>query len=209
MTVSDTGHGMDKETLDHVFEPFYTTKEVGKGTGLGLAMVYGIVHHHGGHITCYSEPGEGTTFKTYFPAVEMEISPDVAATGIMQAFGTGTILLVDDEEFIRDLGRRILERSGYTVLTASGGKEALELYRREREKISLVILDVIMPEMGGKQCLEELLRIDPNARILIASGYSGEGPAKDALQGGAKRFVSKPFDMRQLLQTVRKVLDGE
>ncbi len=207
LSVSDTGHGMDKETLGHIFEPFYTTKEAGKGTGLGLAMVYGIVHQHDGYIICYSEPGEGTTFKIYFPSVEMKMNPDVAATGMIPAFGTETILLVDDEEFIRDLGTRILERSGYTVLTAANGKDALELYKREIAKISLVILDVIMPEMGGKQCLEELLRIDPKARVLIASGYSEEGHPMGVLQGGAKGFVSKPFDMRQLLQTVRKVLD--
>jgi len=207
MSMSDTGCGMDRQTLDHIFEPFYTTKEAGKGTGLGLSMVYGIVHQHGGYITCYSEPGEGTTFKCYFPAIEMEMNPDVAKTGIMAAFGTETILLVDDEEFLRDLGKRILERSGYTVLTAVNGEEALDLYNRERGKISLVILDLIMPEMGGSQCLEKLLRFDPKARILIASGYSADGPTKEVLQGGAKGFVSKPFDMRQLLQTVREVLD--
>jgi len=209
LSVSDSGHGMDKETLDHIFEPFYTTKEAGKGTGLGLAMVYGIVHQHGGYITCYSEPREGTTFKIYFPAIEMKMHPDVATSGIMPAFGTETILLVDDEEFVRDLGKRILERSGYTVLTAANGKEAVDLYKRERDKISLVILDLIMPEMGGKQCIEELLKIDPQVKALIASGFAANGQTKEALQGGAKGFVSKPFDMGHLLQTVRKVLDGE
>jgi two-component system cell cycle sensor histidine kinase/response regulator CckA len=209
LSVSDTGYGMDKETLDHIFEPFYTTKEVGKGTGLGLSMVYGIVHQHGGHITCYSEPGKGTTFKIYFPAVEMEMNSDVAATGIMPAFGTETILLVDDEDLVRDLGKRVLERSGYTVLTAANGKEALELYKKERDKISLVILDLIMPEMGGKQCLEELLKIDPKARVLIASGYSAEGEAKGALGKGARGFVGKPYNMKGMLRSVREVLDSE
>ncbi len=207
LRVSDTGDGMDKETQDHIFEPFYTTKEAGKGTGLGLAMVYGIVHQHGGYITCYSEPGEGTTFKMYFPAIEMEMNPDVAATGIMPAFGTETILLVDDEEFVRDLGKRILERSGYTVLTAANGKEALDLYKTEREKISVVILDLIMPEMGGKQCLEELLKIDPKVRVLIASGFAADGRTKAAMETGARGFVDKPYNMKRMLQAVRGVLD--
>ena len=123
LSVSDSGHGMDKETLNHIFEPFYTTKEVGQGTGLGLAMVYGIVKQHGGYITCDSEPGEGTTFKMYFPIIDVETVQDLSKSGIMPAFGTETILLVDDEEFIRDLGKRILERSGYTVMTAANGKE--------------------------------------------------------------------------------------
>ena len=154
LRVSDTGHGMDKETLDHIFEPFFTTKEAGKGTGLGLAMVYGIVTQHGGQIRCYSEPGHGTTFKIYLPALVAEKEPlETATREAMPRGGTETILLVDDEEFVRDLGKRILERSGYTVLTAANGKEALDLYKRERGNISLVILDLIMPEMGGKQCL--------------------------------------------------------
>ncbi|MBM3298647.1 MAG: PAS domain S-box protein, partial [Deltaproteobacteria bacterium] len=153
LSVSDTGYGMDKETLDHIFEPFFTTKEAGKGTGLGLAMVYGIVKEHDGYITCYSEPGRGTTFKIYLPVAKIERDLDVTTTSKIPAFGTETILLVDDEEFIRDLGKRILERFGYTVLTAADGKEALNLYEEEREKISLVILDLIMPKMGGKECL--------------------------------------------------------
>jgi two-component system, cell cycle sensor histidine kinase and response regulator CckA len=209
LRVSDTGSGMDKETLEHIFEPFYTTKEAGKGTGLGLATVYGIVKQHGGYITCYSEPGEGTSFKMYFPAIEMEIDQDVAATAIMPAFGTESILLVDDEEFVRDLGKRILERSGYTVLIAANGKEALNLYKKERDKISLVILDLIMPEMGGKQCLGELLKIAPKARVLIASGFASDRQTKEAMETGARGFVDKPFNMKGMLQAVREVLDSD
>jgi two-component system, cell cycle sensor histidine kinase and response regulator CckA len=207
LSVTDTGRGINRETLSHIFEPFFTTKEAGKGTGLGLAMVYGIVKQHSGYITCYSEPDEGTTFKIYFPAIEMEMNLDVATTGIMPAFGTETILLVDDEELVRDLGKRILERSGYTVLTAANGKKALDLYKRERDKISLVILDLIMPEMGGKQCLEELLRIDPKARVLIASGFAADGQTRKAVEIGARGFVDKPYNMKGMLKAVREVLD--
>lgn len=210
LSVSDTGHGMNKETLDHIFEPFYTTKEVGKGTGLGLAMVYGIVQQHGGQVRCYSEPGLGTTFKIYLPAL-------VAERGILETptheamprGGTETILLVDDEEFVQDLGKRILERSGYTVLISANGKEALDLYKKERDKISLVILDLIMPEMGGKQCLEELLKIEPKARVLIASGFAANRQTKEAMETGARGFVGKPYNLKEMLQTVRKVLDSE
>jgi len=207
LSVSDTGHGMDKETLQHIFEPFYTTKETGKGTGLGLAMVYGIVKQHSGHITCYSEPGQGTTFKIYLPAAIPETQDEQPVISAMTQGGTETILLVDDEEFIRDLGRRILERHGYTVLSASDGREALDLYKKEIGKISLVILDLIMPEMGGKQCLEELLKIDPQVRALIASGFAANGPTKEAIERGARGFVSKPYNMKQMLQVVREVLD--
>ena len=207
LRVSDTGSGMDKETLDHIFEPFYTTKGPGEGTGLGLAMVFGIVKQHHGFINCYSEVGHGTTFKIYLPAIIAETQSDQPVVTSMPQGGTETILLVDDEELIRDLGKRILSKAGYTVLTAGNGKEALDLYRSNKGNISLVILDLIMPEMDGKQCLEELLKINPGAKVLVASGYSADGPTKEALQGGAKGFVSKPFDMGQLLQTVRKVLD--
>ncbi len=207
LSVSDTGSGMDKVIKEHIFEPFYTTKAPGQGTGLGLAMVFGIVKQHQGFINCYSEVGRGTTFKIYFPAIGQEIEQDVSTTQQMPAFGTETILLADDEELIRDLGKRILERSGYTVLTAANGIEALDLYNRERQKISLVILDLIMPEMGGRQCLRELLKIDPNARVLIASGFAANERTKEAIEPGARGFIGKPYDMKGMLKAVRNVLD--
>ncbi len=144
LTVTDTGCGMDKETLGHMFEPFFTTKEMGRGTGLGLAMVYGIVNRHNGHI------GHGTTFKIYLPAIPTEQATDDETSGRVLALGRETVLLVDDEQFVRDLGARILTRFGYTVLQAANGKEAIEVFKRERDRISLVILDLIMPEMGVK-----------------------------------------------------------
>ena len=211
LSISDTGHGMDKGTLEHIFDPFYTTKEVGKGTGLGLAIVYGIIKSHEGYITCYSRPEEGTTFRIYLPTIEPETVPvDVLIAPEPEGLARGgneTILLVDDEEFIRELGVDVLGRVGYTVLTASNGENALELYRQERARIDLVILDLIMPGMGGNKCLEELLKIDPHTRVLIASGYSPDAPTKGALDTDAKGFVSKPYDTRQLLQLVREILD--
>lgn len=207
LSVSDTGHGMDKETLQHIFEPFYTTKEVGRGTGPGLAMVHGIVQQHHGRITCYSEVGKGTTFKLYFAAISPIEEPTVEATDIMPAFGTETVLLVDDEDLVRELGRRILTRSGYTVLTATNGEEALKVYGREKERIALVILDLIMPTMGGKDCLKEILDIDPRARSLIASGYSTDASTRECVALGARGFVGKPFRPKELLRQVRKALD--
>ena len=208
LSISDTGHGMAKETLDHIFEPFFTTKEAGKGTGLGLATAYGIVKQHGGYITCYSEPGAGTTFKICLPAVEPGIDKEVTAPQTMPAFGTETVLLVDDDDFVRDVGKKILVHAGYTVLTACNGGEALEVYRIKKDKISLVILDLIMPEMGGRQCLERILKIDPSAKVLIASGLSAEGTTKEVTAAGARGFVGKPYDMRQMLASVREVLDA-
>ncbi|MBE9541343.1 MAG: PAS domain S-box protein, partial [Proteobacteria bacterium] len=210
LSISDTGHGMDKETLRHIFEPFYTTKDTGKGTGLGLAMVYGIVKSHGGYIMCYSEPDEGTIFKIYFPIIEKEAERvESKEEKVPIKGGNETILLVDDEEAIRELCKDILARFGYTVLIASDGETALEIYREKKEEINLVILDIIMPGMGGRKCLEELLKMNPKSRIIIASGYSINGPAKEVLEAGAKGFISKPYDMRGMLQTVRKILDED
>jgi PAS domain S-box-containing protein len=207
LTITDTGSGIDTEIREHIFEPFYTTKGVGVGTGLGLAMVHGIVKHHGGHIRCYSEPGEGTSFAIYFPALILEDQEGETIERPMPQGGSETILLVDDEEFIRDLGSRILRRAGYKVITASNGKQALEVYQVRGDEISLIVLDLIMPEMGGKQCLGEILRVDPSAKAVIASGFSANGRTKDALAAGAKGFVNKPYDIRQLLEVIREVLD--
>jgi PAS domain S-box-containing protein len=208
LSVSDTGHGMDKETLQHIFEPFYTTKEVGRGTGLGLAMVYGIVRQHGGHIDCHSEEGKGTTFKLYFPAVPPPKESAEETKAAMPAVGTETVLLVDDEDLVREFGERILTRSGYTVITATNGEEALQMYTRQNDHIALVILDLLMPKMGGKDCLKRLLEIDSHAKVLIASGYAGDTSTKEILELGAKGFIAKPIKVRQMLEAVRNSLDG-
>ena len=209
LSITDTGAGMDKETLRHIFEPFYTTKAVGEGTGLGLAMVHGIVQQHGGHIRCYSEPGQGTSFKIYFPALVADEELEETSVTVIPLGGSETILLADDEEFVRDLGQRLLSAQGYKVLTASNGKEALEVYRSRSSEISLVILDLVMPEMGGTQCLRGLLEINPKAKVLIASGFSANGPTKDALIAGARGFVDKPFALNQLIRAVRETLDKD
>ena len=212
LSMADTGHGMEKETLEHIFDPFYTTKEVGKGTGLGLAIVYGIVKNHEGYVMCYSRPGSGASFRIYLPALEAasereEIVESQQSKSSAMG-GKETILLVDDEEFIRELGVDVLGQAGYTVLTASDGEQALEVYRRERERIALVILDLIMPGMGGSKCLEELLKVTPRARVLIASGYSPDASTKGALEAGAVAFINKPYNNKQLLELVRKILDN-
>ncbi|MBF0528202.1 MAG: PocR ligand-binding domain-containing protein [Deltaproteobacteria bacterium] len=210
LTVSDTGHGMDKETMGHIFEPFFTTKEIGKGTGLGLASVYGIVKSHGGYITCYSEPDHGTNFKIYLPAIEPR---EAQATGNLITAsplgGTETILLADDETSIIEVISDILLSFGYKVLTAFSGEEALEIYRAQRDKIDLVILDIGMPGMGGHQCLVELLKTNPAVKVLIASGYSINGRAKKSLEAGAAGYVGKPYQLTDLLNKVRSVMDGK
>jgi two-component system cell cycle sensor histidine kinase/response regulator CckA len=212
LTISDTGLGMDKEILEHIFDPFFTTKEVGKGTGLGLAMVYGIVKSHGGYIMCYSEPGEGTAFKIYFPVMEGEHTDTRAETRRAEpvpAGGRETILLVDDEELLRNVGKEMLERFGYTILLVPDGEGALEVYRGKSADISLVILDLIMPGMGGEKCLGEILKLNPRAKVVIASGYSVNSRAKNALDAGARAFVKKPYEIRQMLRVVREVLDKD
>ena len=182
---------------------------MGKGTGLGLATVYGIVKQHDGHIMCYSEPGHGTTFKIYLPATQTEKELEIATFETAITGGTETVLLVDDEESIRELGAELLDSFGYKVITASNGKEALEIYRVEKDRISLILLDLIMPVMDGKKCLEEILQVKSNAKVIIASGYSEHGPANGIMAAGAKGFVQKPYDMRELFTTIREVLDKD
>jgi len=210
LSISDTGSGMDRTTIQHIFEPFFTTKGVGRGTGLGLAMVYGIVKSHGGYIVCHSEPGKGTCFKIYFPVIEgdpTEAQPEAKGYKPVSEGGSETILLVDDEEILRDVGKEILENFGYTVLLARDGESALELCREKSDDIALVILDLMMPGIGGKRCLEEILKTNPETKVVIASGYSGNGHAKDALDIGARAFIKKPYEINQMLEVVREVLD--
>ncbi len=208
LIVSDTGIGMDKETLGRIFEPFYSTKGLAYKTGLGLAVVHGIVEQHGGYINCDSKPGHGTTYRAYFPAATAsESNPGPYESRPLD--GTETILVADDEEEIRNLASRFLSSRGYDVITAENGQEALEAYRRETSKISLVILDLIMPKVGGRQCLGELLKIEPTVRVIIATGYSDIENRDELIRAGAKGFVGKPFQALYLLKTVRDVLDAE
>jgi PAS domain S-box-containing protein len=207
LSVSDTGQGMGKRVLEHLFEPFFTTKGVGQGTGLGLAMVYGIVKDHDGYIECESELGKGALFKIYLPAVGQAAEKEESERRNESKGGTETILLVDDEQALRDLARTTLKAFGYTVLTASNGEEALEIYRREKDRVRLIILDLIMPGIGGMKCLEGLRRIDPRAKVMIATGYYPEDLAKGVLEGQARGFISKPYNVNELLLAVRKALD--
>ena len=209
LSVSDTGHGIDKELKAHIFEPFFTTKETGQGTGLGLAMVYGIVKSHGGYITCDSEPGRGTTFKIYFPVIEKEAAQDSKEAELPIEGGSETILLVDDEENILKPGEEMLADFGYKVLTASDGESALELYNKEYEKVNLIILDLIMPGMGGSRCLQKLIEINPLVKVIIASGYATSGTEKEIIEAKAKGFIRKPYNVREMLNLVREVLNGD
>jgi PAS domain S-box-containing protein len=207
LSVTDTGSGMDREMLEHIYEPFFTTKEVGAGTGLGLAMVYGIVRSHKGYIECQSRPAEGTTFRLYFPVIAQEAAPEAMDEAKASEGGSETILLVDDESSIRKIGEESLARFGYSVLTAVDGESALRLYRGKK-KIDLVVLDLIMPGMGGRRCLMEILAIDPGAKVIIASGYADTGSREEAIAAGAVDFIDKPYDIGQLLGAMRKALDA-
>ena len=208
LTVSDTGTGMDPENLEHIFEPFYTTKGIGKGTGLGLASVYGIVESHGGYIFCRSQVGKGTIFEIYIPAIESihRITEAVSQKPVLQG-GRETVLIVDDEASIRDFASQTLQRFGYTVYVAASGEEALEIFSDKNTRIDLVILDLGMPGMGGYKCLRVMLKQDPSAKAVIASGYSGDGQVNKALESGAVGFIGKPYLIEELLTTIRTVLD--
>jgi len=211
LSVTDTGCGRDETTLEHVFEPFYTTKEMGKGTGLALAMVYGIVKSHYGHITCSSSLGQGTTFKIYFPVLEGEAqsSEEGEVQEVAIRGGNETILLVDDDDLILSIGRDILEPYGYQVITAESGEKAVEIYRTEKGNIRLIALDLGMPGMGGHGCLKEVLSIDPDAKIIIASGYSDLEKKNELLKAGARAFLGKPYRYHDMLRVVRDVLDDK
>jgi signal transduction histidine kinase/ActR/RegA family two-component response regulator len=208
VAVTDTGCGMDEETLSRIFEPFYTTKELGKGTGLGLATVYGIVKQSGGFIWVYSEPGQGATFKVYLPRVENPLTTGATdKPGLEVLQGTETVLLVENAEPLRALAKEFLKNSGYAVLDAENGKEALRIASAFGGPIHLLLTDVIMPGMGGKQLAAQLTSLRPATKVLYMSGYPNDGIVQSGILATGVVFLEKPFTREILLRKVRQVLD--
>ncbi|MCK5542036.1 MAG: PAS domain S-box protein [Desulfobacterales bacterium] len=209
--ISDSGQGIDQDTLKHIFEPFFTTKEIGKGTGLGLASVYGIIKKHEGYIFCNSKIGIGSTFKIYLPAqIESDkyFSDKIIKKDKNLSVGTETILIIDDEFSILNFAFQALQRSGYKLFTVLSGEQAIELYSIKQKKIDLIILDVNMPGMGGKKCLIELLKINPDAKVIISSGHSIDGQKQILEDIGSVAYIAKPYKLITLSKTIRQVLDN-
>jgi CheY-like chemotaxis protein len=206
VSVTDTGIGMDEKTRERIFEPFFTTKEMRRGTGLGLASVYGIVKGHNGIINCYSEKGHGATFTVYLPASEKEFVKEAQVPADIVS-GEGTILLVDDEDMIVEVSSELLEVLGYRVHVANNGKDAIEIYRDKWGEIDVIILDMIMPGMGGGETFEVLKSINPDVKVILSSGYSINGKAKEIMNRGCKAFIQKPFEMADLSDKIKKVLN--
>lgn len=206
LTITDTGHGMDAQTMQRVFDPFFTTKPVGKGTGLGLASAYGIIKNHGGFINVYSEKGQGTTFSIYLPASNKKIN-EAQEAPVTSLPGKETILIVDDEHMILSVTKDLLEELGYRILTASNGVEALAGFEEHKGSVDMVILDMVLPDMGGGEIFDRLRRIDPKLKILLASGYSIDGQARSILERGCNGFIQKPYRLGKLSQKIRDILD--
>jgi len=205
VSITDTGIGMDEDIKQRIFEPFFTTKKMGRGTGLGLASAYGIIKNHGGFITVSSEKGKGTTFLIYLPVSGKKVREEtIVPQHIPQ--GSETILFVDDEEVILEVGVNMLETLGYRVISANTGDEAVSIFKEKGDEIGLVLLDMIMPGMGGGEVFDAIRFIDPHAKVLLSSGYSLDGQAKDILDRGCNGFIQKPFDIKQLSRKIREIL---
>jgi CheY-like chemotaxis protein len=207
ISVIDTGIGMDPQVRQRIFEPFFTTKEVGKGSGMGLASAFGIIRNHNGSIDCQSEKDKGSTFSIYLPATIFSVIEDSEETFALLK-GSETILLVDDESVILDVGRRLLKELGYKVLIARGGKSALKIFAACHADIDLVILDIVMPEMGGKEVYARMKQIKSDLHVLLASGYSMDWQARNMIEDGCNGFIQKPFKFNDLSQQVRKILEN-
>src|SRR3989338_2139379 len=207
ISVSDTGIGMDEITKERIFEPFFTTKGVGKGTGLGLAIVYGINKQHNGYINVYSEPGKGTTFRIYLPLVEAEVERKKPEAHIIHKGGTETILVAEDEEDVRELTKIVLEGHGYTVIEAVDGEDAIDKFKENKDKIHLLLFDVIMPNKNGREAYDAIKEIRPGIKALFMSGYSGDIVYRKDILGNGLHLIAKPVSPTELLKRVREALD--
>jgi CheY-like chemotaxis protein len=206
ISITDTGVGMDEKTQARIFDPFFTTKKMGRGTGLGLASAYGIIKNHAGVIQVDSELGEGASFDIYLPLSDQR---EISAAPFNQDLSEGseTILLVDDEKMIIDVGKALLEKLGYKVLTANSGMEAIEIVQKKGSGIDLVILDMIMPGMDGSKTFDRIRELGSTLPVILSSGYSLSGQANDIIQRGCNGFLQKPFSIKQLSEKVRTILD--
>jgi len=207
ISFEDTGIGMNKNVQEKIFEPFFTTKEVGKGTGLGLSIVYGIVKQHNGYINLYSEPGKGTTFRLYFPITQSAVEKAEPRENEMPRGGAETILVGEDDPVVRKLTRMILEQSGYTVIEAVDGEEAVEKFTGNRDKIRLLLLDIVMPKKNGRAVAEEIKKMGAEVRVLYTSGYTANVINQKGLLEEGFEIITKPFAPRDLLKKVREELD--
>jgi len=207
LTIRDTGIGIDKRTLERVFDPFFTTKGMGRGTGLGLASVYGIIKAHGGYIHIESKKRHGTTFDIYLPASEKEVEVEEKDLSEEILKGKETVLFVDDEDIVIDVGEEILMTLGYKALLARSGKEAIKIYKENKKKIDMVLLDMVMPDMGGGETYDRMKEINPNIKVLLSSGYSIDGQAEEILERGCNGFIQKPFNVKELSDKLREILD--
>jgi len=207
LTVSDTGRGISKEMQSKIFDPFFTTKEQGRGTGLGLYIVHSVVSNHGGYINLYTEPEKGTRFNIYLPVFEGKAEEEIPLTN-EDLRGSGTVLVIDDEDVIRELAMDLLEPLGYNVLTACDGNEGIGIFRKKKKEVSVVILDMIMPGMNGSEVFQRLMNIDPEVKVLLCSGYSHEGMAgiRELLKSGVRGFIQKPFTKKTMAKALKDIL---
>ena len=206
ISITDTGHGIQKKIKERIFEPFFTTKEQGKGTGMGLAMVYGIVKNHGGSIQVYSEIGYGSTFKVYLPLASEPTTTDAASRHESLITGTGHILVVDDEEVIRQMAKDLLSHLGYDVTVVPDGRKAVDYYKKFSDDIDLILLDMVMPKLGGRDCFRALKEINPDVKAILSTGYSLDSAVHEILDEGIIAFAQKPYQIKQLAEVVAYAL---
>jgi two-component system cell cycle sensor histidine kinase/response regulator CckA len=208
ITIEDTGVGIDEKIQQRIFDPFFTTKEMGRGTGLGLASVYGIVKNHEGFINVYSKKGQGARFEINLPASGKVVSNKEKAREEFVK-GKETVLLVDDEDMIIDVAQRMLNKLGYKVFTARDGKEAVDIFRKYKDEIDVIVLDMIMPKMSGGEAFDRIKEIKPEIKVLLSSGYSINGQASEILNRGCNGFIQKPFNLQNLSKNLRAILEED